>query len=344
MAAVSGAGVPLPTAELADAGIDWSGHRVLVTGGVGFIGSNLVRRLDALGAEVLVIDCLLPNYGGHRLNLAGVSSRVRIEPVDVRDEQAIPACVTGRQTIFNLAGQTSHMDSMSDPLTDLAINAQAQLHLLEACRRHAPDAGLVFASTRQIYGAPQRLPVDETHPLNPVDVNGINKLAGEGYHLLYHRVHGLRACALRLTNTYGPRMRIRDERQTFLGVWIRDVLRGVPFEVWGGAQLRDFTFVDDAVDAFLLAAAPSVAGRAYNIGGTQRLSLQALADTLIAAHGSGRYVVRPFPEARKRIDIGDYHADDTLFRATTGWSPRVGLREGLGRTLDYFGRHLDDYA
>jgi UDP-glucose 4-epimerase len=139
-------------------------------------------------------------------------------------------------------------------------------------------------------------------------------------------------------------MRIRDERQTFLGVWIRDVLRGVPFEVWGGAQLRDFTFVDDAVDAFLLAAAPSVAGRAYNIGGTQRLSLQALADTLIAAHGSGRYVVRPFPEARKRIDIGDYHADDTLFRATTGWSPRVGLREGLGRTLDYFGRHLDDYA
>lgn len=335
---------PSGSAPAAEARIDWSGHRVLVTGGLGFIGSNLVRRLDALGADILVVDCLLPNYGGHPLNLEGVSTRVRIEPIDIRDADAMPACVAGRQTIFNLAGQTSHMDAMADPLTDLAINAQAQLHLLEACRRHAPDAGLVFASTRQIYGAPQRLPVDETHPLNPVDVNGINKLAGEGYHLLYNRVYGQRACALRLTNTYGPRMRIRDERQTFLGVWIRDVLRGVPFEVWGGEQMRDFTFVDDAVDAFLRAAEPSAAGRVYNIGGTERVSLRELADALIEANGAGHYVVRPFPEVRKRIDIGDYYADDRLFRTATGWAPVTGLHEGLRRSLDYFRTRLDQYA
>ncbi len=311
---------------------------------MGFIGSNLVRRLDDLGAEVLVVDCLLPNYGGHPLNLAGTSDRVRIERIDLRDANALPACVEGRETIFNLAGQTSHMDSMTDPLTDLAINAQSQLHLLEACRRHAPGAGLVFASTRQMYGAPQRLPVDESHPLNPVDVNGINKLAGESYHLLYHRVHGQQACALRLTNTYGPRMRIRDERQTFLGVWIRCVLRGQPFEVWGGDQLRDFTFVDDAVNAFLAAASPEVAGTAYNIGGLERFSLRELADALVAAAGGGEYRVRTFPEARKRIDIGDYHADDRLFRNATGWAPEVGLRAGLERTLAYFREHLDAYT
>lgn len=323
--------------------VDWTGRRVMITGGLGFIGSNLAQRLVALGADVLIVDSLIPNYGGNRFNLHGIDDRVRVAPVDLRDRDALPALVSGSEVIFNLAGQTSHMDSMTDPLTDLAINAEAQLHLLEACRAVAPGVRLVFASTRQIYGAPDYLPVDERHPLRPVDVNGINKLAGEGYHLLYHWVYGLKASALRLTNTYGPRMRIRDARQTFLGVWIRRALQGEPFEVWGGEQLRDFTYIDDAVDAFLAAASPAAEGRVYNIGGFPPMSLKALADALVAANGGGSYLVKPFPADRKKIDIGDYHADDSAFRAATGWTPRVDLPEGLARTLVYFREHLAHY-
>jgi UDP-glucose 4-epimerase len=323
--------------------VDWHTRRVVITGGLGFIGSNLAHRLVALGADVTIVDSLIPNYGGNRFNLDGIAERVRVEPVDLRDRDALPALVRGAEVIFNLAGQTSHMDSMADPLTDLAINAEAQLHLLEACRAVAPDVRLVFASTRQIYGAPDYLPVDERHPLRPVDVNGINKLAGEGYHLLYHWVYGLKACALRLTNTYGPRMRVRDARQTFLGVWIRRVLQREPFEVWGGEQLRDFTYIDDAVDAFLAAASPAAAGRVYNVGGFPPTSLRALADALLAANGGGDYLVKPFPADRKKIDIGDYHADDSAFRAATGWAPRVDVPEGLVRTLGYFRQHLAHY-
>jgi UDP-glucose 4-epimerase len=326
----------------APAAPSWSGRRVTITGGLGFIGSNLAHRLVALGSDVKIVDCLLPNYGGNRFNLHGIEDRVRVEAVDLRDRDALPAVLRGSEVIFNLAGQTSHMDSMTDPLTDLSINAEAQLHVLEACRAVAPDVRLVFASTRQIYGAPDYLPVDERHPLRPVDVNGINKLAGEGYHLLYHWVHGLKASALRLTNTYGPRMRVCDARQTFLGVWIRRVLEREPFEVWGGGQLRDFTYIDDAVEAFLAAASPAAEGKVYNIGGFPPTSLLALADALVAA-GGGHYVVKPFPAERRKIDIGDYHADDSAFRAATGWAPRVDLPDGLGRTLAYFRDHLPRY-
>src|SRR5690606_1402432 len=183
----------------------------------------------------------------------------------------------------------------------------------------------------------------EKHPLVPPDVNGINKLAGEFYHLLYHRVHGLKACSLRLTNTYGPRMRIKDARQTFLGIWIRLALESKPFEVWGGEQLRDFTYVDDAVDAFLAAVTPATEGRAFNIGGFPPISLATLAETLIAANGGGTSVLKPFPAERKKIDIGHYHADDSAFREATGWKPRVDMAEGLGRTLDWFRANMSHY-
>jgi UDP-glucose 4-epimerase len=316
--------------------IDWRNRKVLVTGGLGFIGSNLVRRLDALGARVLVVDNLLPGHGGDLANLDGASNRVRIELLDLRDASVLPALVQDQQTIFNLAGQTSHQGSMTDPQTDLSINATAQLHLLEACRAHAPETMIVYASTRQVYGVAQSLPVDESHSVNPVDVNGFNKLAGEGYHLLYSRVYGLATSALRLTNTFGPRMRVCDAKQTFLGIWISSVLRGEPFEVWGGEQLRDLTYVDDAVDAFLAAAEPSMAGRFYNVGGCPPVSLLELADTLVQANGSGQYVVREFPAARRRIDVGDYYADDKLLRSLTGWHPKVSLRQGLAQTLEYF--------
>ncbi|MBM3504003.1 MAG: NAD-dependent epimerase/dehydratase family protein [Alphaproteobacteria bacterium] len=313
-----------------------AGRRTLITGGLGFIGSTLAHRLVALGAEVTLIDSLVPEYGGNPHNIAGIESRVRVNISDIRDRHALPYLLRDLDVIFNLAGQTSHLDSMTNPQVDLEINCAAQLSLLEACRQHAPKAKIVFASTRQIYGKPDYLPADEKHPLRPTDVNGINKMAGEWYHILYNNVYGLRATALRLTNTYGPRMRIKDARQTFLGVWIRAVLEGRPFEVWGGEQLRDFTYVDDAVQALLLAATlPETDGQVFNIGGDPPLSL-AEVGRLLAQLSGGSFEVKAFPADRKRIDIGDYYADDRLFRRTTGWAPAVPLNEGLRRTIVYY--------
>ncbi len=320
------------------------GRHVMVTGGLGFIGANLACRLVDLGAEVLLVDSLIPEYGGNLFNIAEIKDRVRVNISDVRDEHSMTCLVQNQDYLFNLAGQTSHMDSMQDPYTDLDINCRAQLSILEACRKHNPDIKIVFASTRQIYGKPDHLPVDEGHLLRPTDVNGINKMAGEWYHILYNNVYDLRACALRLTNTIGPRMRVKDARQTFLGVWIRLLVEGKPFEVWGGEQLRDFTYVDDAVEAFLLAAVSEEAnGQVMNLGGDCTISLKDLADLLIAANGDGKYVVRTFPPDRKRIDIGDYYADDSRIRSVLGWEARVPLREGLVRTLRYYREHLLHY-
>jgi UDP-glucose 4-epimerase len=322
----------------------YAGRRVLVTGGLGFIGSNLVRALVALGARVSVVDSLVPEYGGNRRNLAGIARQVKVHVADVRDWPRLPRLVHGQDYLFNLAGQTSHMDSMSDPQTDLDINCRAQLAILEACRKHNPGIRIVFASTRQIYGRPDYLPVDEGHPLRPVDVNGINKIAGESFHLLYSRVHGIASTALRLTNTIGPRMRIKDARQTFVGVWIRRLLEGKPFEVWGGAQWRDFTYVDDAVEAFLLAAVrPEAVGEVFNLGGPPRVTLRTLAEMLVRINGSGTFDVRDFPGDRKKIDIGDYYADDRLIGRKLGWKPRTDLVSALTRTVDFYRDELRYY-
>ncbi|MBM3865824.1 MAG: NAD-dependent epimerase/dehydratase family protein [Verrucomicrobia bacterium] len=323
----------------------YAGRRVLITGGLGFIGSNLARALAGLGARVSIVDSLVPEYGGNRRNLAGIASRVRVHLADVRDWPRLPDLIRGQDFLFNLAGQTSHMDSMTDPQTDLDINCRAQLAILEACRQHNPGIRIVFASTRQIYGRPDYLPVDEGHPPWPVDVNGINKLAGESFHLLYSRVHGIASTALRLTNTIGPRMRVRDARQTFVGVWIRRLVEGLPFEVWGGEQWRDFTYVDDAVDAFLLAAArPEAVGEIFNLGGPPRVTLAHLAELLVELNGGGSFVVRAFPADRRKIDIGDYYADDRRIRRRLGWRPRVDLRTALDRTLAYYRKELRHYV
>jgi UDP-glucose 4-epimerase len=319
----------------------FAGAKVLVTGGLGFIGSNLAHRLVGLGAEVTLMDALIPEYGGLEYNVEGIRERVTVHIADVRDPQAVARLVQGQNYLFNLAGQTSHVDSMTDPVTDLEINAAAQLSILEACRKHNPGVKLVFASTRQLYGRPQYLPVDEKHPIQPVDVNGINKLAGEWYHLLYNNVYGIRACALRLTNTYGPRMRVKDARQTFLGIWIRNVIQGAPVLVFGdGMQLRDFNYVDDAVDALLAAAAdPRSEGQVFNLGSSEVVSLKDLAAKLVALHGAGSHRLVPFPPERKAIDIGDYYSDFAKIRAELGWQPKVGLDEGLKRTLAYYAAH-----
>jgi UDP-glucose 4-epimerase len=330
---------------MTDRSPDFAGAQVLITGGLGFIGSSLARRLVGLGAQVTLIDSLIPTYGGNLFNVEDIQDRVKINISDVRDPHAMAYLVQGKDFLFNLAGQTSHQDSMENPFIDLDINAASQLAILEACRKHNSGIRLIFASTRQLYGRPEYLPVDEKHPIRPVDVNGINKLAGEWYHLLYNNVYGIRACALRLTNTYGPGMRVKDARQTFLGIWIKSLLDGKPVQVFGdGLQLRDFNFVDDAVDAFLAAALdPKAEGQVYNLGGSEPIDLKSLAEMLVKLHGSGRHEIIPFPPERKAIDIGDYYSDYQKIKRELGWEPKVGLAEGLEKSLGYFRRNREHY-
>lgn len=318
---------------------------VLITGGVGFIGSNLARYLVKMGTKVLLVDSLIPKYGGNLFNIGDIRDQVRLNIADVRDEHGLRYLVQGQDVIFNMAGQVSHTDSMNDPYTDLEINARSQLSLLEACRHGNPEATIVFASTRQIYGRPQYLPVDETHPLQPVDVNGINKTAGEWYHIVYHNVYGLKTVSLRLTNTYGPRMRVKDARQTFLGWWLRQIVEGQTLQVFGdGLQIRDLNYVDDVVMALLLAAQHDKAdGQIYNLGAPEAVNLIELAEMLVSISGNGSYEIVPFPAKRKRIDIGDYHGDFSKIQRDLGWSPQIGLREGLAQTVTYYRENLPHY-
>jgi UDP-glucose 4-epimerase len=317
----------------------------LITGGLGFIGSNLARRLVELGARVTLVDSLIPEYGGNHFNIAGIEDRVRVNIADVRDEYSMDYLVQGRDFLFNLAGQTSHLDSINDPYTDLEINCRAQLSILEACRKKNPRIKIVYTSTRQMYGKPDNLPVDERPLVHPTDVNGINKMAGEWYHIVYNNVHGIRAVSLRMTNTYGPRMRVKDARQTFLGDWIRRLVDGVPIEVWGdGLQIRDFNYVDDTVDAILLAATnDSANGQIFNLGSDERINLRDLAALCVEVYGGGSFQIIPFPHDRKPIDIGDYYTDYRKIRGALGWSPRVNLREGLARTLEYYRANKEKY-
>lgn len=323
----------------------FSDRDVLITGGLGFIGSTLAHRLIECGARVTLVDSLIPEYGGNLFNVSGFADRLRVHVSDVRDPHAMRHHMQGKHLLFNLAGQTSHLDSMMDPEADLEINCKAQLSILETCRRVNPTVRVVFAGTRQIYGKPDYLPVDEKHPLRPVDVNGINKTAGEWYHLLYSSHYGIPCTVLRLTNTYGPRMRARDARQTFLGIWLRRILEGKPIQVFGdGHQRRDFNFVEDVVDALLgVAAADEAIGEVYNLGSSEVVSLKDLAELLVAVHGSGEYEVVPFPKDLRKIDVGDYFGDFGKLERTIGWRPRTGLREGLQTTLDFYREHGAHY-
>jgi UDP-glucose 4-epimerase len=323
----------------------YAGKPVLVTGGLGFIGSNLAIRLVELGAEVTVVDSLVPELGGNRFNLAPVEDRVRVSSADLRDTAAVDGLVEGQEVVFSVAGQVSHVDSMTDPIGDLEINCRSQLSLLEGLRRRNPRARVVFAGSRQQYGRPRYLPVDEEHPLQPVDVNGIHKAAAEAATLLYHRVHGLSTCSLRLTNTYGRRMQMRHPRQGFVAWFVRLAVEGQEIELFGGGEsLRDFNEVEDVVDAFLLCGTSDAAiGQVFNLGHPEPVTVRQFAELLLDIAGSGSLRERPFPAERAPIDIGSVYADHRKIRERLGWEPRVGLHEGLARMVDYYRRYHEHY-
>jgi UDP-glucose 4-epimerase len=319
--------------------------RVMITGGLGFIGSNLARRLVELGADIMLVDSLIPQYGGNLFNISGIEDKLRVNIADVRDENGMDYLVKRQDVMFNLAGQVSHIDSMRDPYTDLDINTRAQLSILEACRKNNPAIKIVYSSTRQIYGKPDYLPVDERHLVHPTDVNGINTMAGEWYHIVYNNVYGVRATSLRLTNTYGPRMMVKTDRQTALGWFIRLAMDDKQIQIFGdGQQKRDYTYVDDVVEALLLAGATDASnGEVFNLGGLEPVSHLHLIRTLCAVAGCGGYQIVPFPPERKAIDIGDFYADYAKIKRVLGWQPVVGLSEGLQRTVEFYRENREYY-
>jgi UDP-glucose 4-epimerase len=324
----------------------YRGRRVMITGGLGFIGSNLARQLVDLGADVLVVDSLIPDYGGNLFNIDGIEHRLRVNVADIRQASTMNYLVRDREVIFNLAGQVSHIDSIRDPYADLEINCRSQLTILEACRYNSPRAKVVYAGTRQVYGRPDSLPVSESHLVRPTDVNGINKAAGEYYHLVYNNVFGVRACSLRLTNVYGPRQLIRHNRQGFIGWFIRLAIEGGTIQIYGnGSQRRDFVYVDDAADAFLRAGYDDACnGEVFNIGGDQPIRHSDLSAMLVRIAGSGRIEYVEWPPEKKAIDIGDFYADSTKFRRLTGWTTTRTLEDGLRATIDFYRRHFDQYV
>ncbi len=317
---------------------------VLITGGLGFIGSNLAYKLLELGAKVTVMDNLDPDSGANPFNVEDIKDQIQIIQANINDEDQMKHAVKGQKYLFNLAGQMSHLGSMQDPFKDLNVNTVGQLKLLEVCRQYNPEIGIVFAGTRQVYGRPKYLPVDENHLLTPLDNNGVSKRAGEMYHIVYNRVHGMATSVLRMTNVYGPRMRIKDDLLTFVGWWFRQLLEGKDIQIFGdGMQIRDLNYVDDVVNSLLLCAAhPSANGKIYNLGG-EPINLLNLAKLMIEVNGSGKYQIVPFPENRKRIDIGDYHGDYSLIKADVGWQPQVHLREGVSKTLEFYRLNKEHY-
>ncbi|MCE9645951.1 MAG: GDP-mannose 4,6-dehydratase [Chloroflexi bacterium] len=319
-------------------------QRILITGGLGFIGSNLARKLLELGAVVTIVDNLDPDLGGSLFNVEDIKEQIRIVQADICDEREMKTVIEDQDYLFNLAGQASHLGSMQDPFKDVTVNAVGTLKLLEVCRLYNPKVRIVYAGTRQVYGRPTYLPVDENHSLIPLDNNGVSKQAGEMYHIVYHRVHGMATCVLRMTNVYGPRMRIKDDHLTFIGWWFHQLLTGKDIEIFGdGKQIRDLNYVDDVVNALLLCAAhPAARGKIYNLGG-EPVDLLNLARLMVEGNGGGQYVIVPFPEDRKRIDVGDYYGDYTLIKTEVGWQPQTTLREGIARLLEYYRMNLEHY-
>ena len=322
----------------------YKNKKILITGGLGFIGSTLAQRLVKMEADICLVDSLIPDYGGNNFNIDGIVDKVTVNIADVRDKHSMDYLVKDKDIIFNLAGTLSHIDSMKDPFTDLEINCKSQLSILESCRINNRDVKIIFAGTRGQYGRADHLPVDEKHLMHPTDVNGINNIAGEAYHILYNNIYGIRAVSLRLTNTYGPRHQMRHHKQGIINWFIRQLIEGQTIKLYGdGKQIRDINYVDDVVDALLLVAcSEKTNGEVYNIGGIPK-NLIELVETMIGVYNKGSYELIPFDEDLKRIEIGDYVANFEKIKSTVGWEPKVSLEEGLQSSFDYYEKHKEHY-
>lgn len=322
----------------------YRGKNVLITGGLGFIGSTLAIELVKLGAEVTLVDSLIDSYGGNLFNIESIKDEVTVNIADVRDEYSMHYLVQERDIIFNLAGTLSHIDSMKDPYTDLQINCVSQLSILEACRKFNPKVKILFAGTRGQYGKPDYTPVDENHPMHPTDVNGINNMAGEWYHILYNNVYGIRSCSLRLTNTYGPRHQMKHSRQGIINWFVRLILENRKVEIFGdGQQVRDANYVDDVVRAFLLAAADDCTnGEVYNLGGFHSTLID-IVSMLVEMTGQGSYELVSYPPSMQPIEVGNYVADWQKINNALGWKPEVSLEEGLKKTVEFYSLHKNKY-
>jgi UDP-glucose 4-epimerase len=324
---------------------EYSGKKVLITGGLGFIGSNLAIRLVQAGASVTLLDSLHPTCGANYFNVEPIRNDVEIIEGDSCNLELMRRLVTGKAYIFSLAGHVSHIESMQEPFEDLQMNAVAPLTVLEACKSANREACVVYSATRQEYGRPETLPLVENQLLKPVDVNGVSKMAGEWFHMVYHQAHGIPAVSLRLINTYGPRQLVKHARQGFVGWFIKQALDGSEIQVFGdGQQVRGFNYVDDVVDALLIAGSDKrVKGDYFNLGGERAVGLEEFVKLLLRLAGSGSYRIVPFPAAGKAIDIGSVYSSAAKFNFATGWKARVPIEEGLARTVEYYRRHRQHY-
>lgn len=322
----------------------FNGKNILITGGLGFIGSTLAHRLVDFNAKITIVDSLIPEYGGNLFNIFGIEDKVKVNISDVRDRSSMNYLVQDKDYIFNLAGTLSHIDSMKDPFTDLEINCVAQLSILEACLKYNTKVKIIYAGTRSQYGKADYLPVDEKHLMHPTDINGINNIAGEWYHILYNNVYGIKACSLRLTNTFGPRHQMHHHRQGIINWFIRQIIDGVKVKIFGdGKQVRDLNYVDDVVDALISGmASKKTNGQVYNIGGFP-ISLKEVVEKMIKIYGKGDYELVPFPSESKKLEIGDYIADYSKFQKIVRWKPKISIDEGLRKTFEYYEKYKQYY-
>jgi UDP-glucose 4-epimerase len=324
---------------------EYRGKEVLITGGLGFIGSNLAIRLVESGASVTLLDSLHPTCGANYFNIEPIKDDIRVVEGDSCDLELVRKLVRGKAYVFNLAGHVSHIESMENPFEDLQMNAVAPLSVLEACRHENRDARVVYAGTRQSYGRPETLPLVENQILKPVDVNGVSKMAGEWFHMVYHRAHGIPAISLRLINTYGPRQLAKHPRQGFVGWFIKLAIEGKEIQVFGdGQQVRGFNYIDDVVDALLIAGVHDrIKGDYFNLGGERAVGLEEFVQLLLKLTGRGSYRIVPFPPENKSIDIGSVYSSAAKFNFATGWRARIPIEEGLARTVRYYLEHHKHY-
>lgn len=323
----------------------YKGKQVLITGGMGFLGSNLAHRLLGLGADVTLLDCFLAGHGANPRNIAGIEDSVEVIRRDIRDEAAVARAVDGCDVVFHIAAQTSHTDSMKDPWLDIDVNCTGNMVFLEAVRKTNPAAKVVYVSTRAVYGAPLQSPATEMTPPNPTDIYGANKFTGEAYHLIYHRAHGIPVTVIRASNAYGPRAQIEKPVFGILNWFIGLALQNKTIRVFGdGAQLRDYTYVDDMLEAFLLAGSrPEAIGRVYNAGAREQVRFVDMVKMIVEVAGQGGHEFVPWPDDYKKIEVGDFVADNSRIEKELGWAPRTGLREGLEKTVAFYRENLKYY-